>query len=42
MKSANRDQCILITVFSIVAERLIKPYLPHGEAPEYSLTGTAV
>jgi hypothetical protein len=40
MRQAIRDQCIVITVFSIAAIRLIQPYLPHGGALEYSLIVT--
>lgn len=37
MRQAIRDQCIVITVFSIAAIRLFQPYLPRGGALEYSL-----
>ena len=41
MRSAVRNQCIVITVFSIAAVRLIHPYLPRGGALAYPLIGTA-
>jgi hypothetical protein len=41
MRPAIRNQCIVITVFSIAAAGLIQPYLPRGEAPEHSLIGAA-
>jgi hypothetical protein len=41
MRPAIRNQCIVITVFSIAAVGLIQLYLPRGGAPEYSLIGAA-
>jgi hypothetical protein len=41
MKPACRNQCIVNTVFSLVSMRLgvrrTQPFLPRGEALEYSL-----
>ncbi|CAE6728149.1 hypothetical protein [Paraburkholderia haematera] len=39
MRPAIRRQCVVITVFSIAAVGLTQPYLPRGEALEYSLIG---
>jgi hypothetical protein len=35
VRQAIRNQCIVITVFSIAAARLTQPYLPRGAALEY-------
>jgi hypothetical protein len=42
LESAIRNQCIVTTVLSIAAARLVEPCPLRGELPEYPLVGTLV